>query len=329
VFISSSEGREKLGMRRMNRMKRKGLVTILLVALLAGLLGFSLVTYILSDKKSTDPATQIQTTAQTAAGQTGESNPQNTSRQAANEKDNSAITTVLGGDQPLPGQPRSEKWTAIVPRIVSRLALAALLAAMLAFRPRRDLSATKRNLFVAQTQILLAVVASALMMIVGDNAARAFGIFAAASLVRFRTNIRDPKETTVLLMSLSLGLATGVGRWDVAIILTLFVLPLLWLLESRESQQVFRSMELTVRTRDTDSMQNILKRVFQQHGFNAELREIDPPDEAEPVGCVMYSVNMNLSVSTDQISDEIHASDPKNIEGIEWQQKKDASYIYQ
>jgi hypothetical protein len=76
-------------------------------------------------------------------------------------------------------------------------------------------------------------------------------------------------------------------------------------------------------------MQNILKRVFQQHGFNAELREIDPPDEAEPVGCVMYSVNMNLSVSTDQISDEIHASDPKNIEGIEWQQKKDASYIYQ
>jgi uncharacterized membrane protein YhiD involved in acid resistance len=316
----------------MDRMKRKGLVTILLVALLAGLLGFALVMYILSDKKSTDPATEIQTTAQTAAGQTGEisnNTRSNKQQQAANEKDSSAITNVLGGDQPLPGQPRGEKWTTIIPRIVSRLSLAALLAAMLAFRPRRDLSATKRNLFVAQTQILLAVVASALMMIVGDNAARAFGIFAAASLVRFRTNIRDPKETTVLLMSLSLGLATGVGRWDVAIILTLFVLPLLWLLESRESQQVFRSMELTVRTRDTNSMQTILKRIFQQHRFNAELREIDPPDEAEPVGCVMYSVNMNLSVSTDQISDEIRAFDPKNIEGIEWQQKKDASYIYQ
>lgn len=301
-------------------------MTVLLVALLAGLLGFALVTYILSDKKATDPASQIQTTAQTAAGET---NNNTQSPKAANEKDNSAMTTVLGGDQSLPGQPRNEKWTTIVPRIVSRLSLAALLAAMLAFRPRRDLSATKRNLFVAQTQILLAVVASALMMIVGDNAARAFGIFAAASLVRFRTNIRDPKETTVLLMSLSLGLATGVGRWDVAIILTLFVLPLLWLLESRESQQVFRSMELTVRTRDTNSMQNILKGIFQQHGFSAELREIDPPDEAEPVGCVMYSVNMNLSISTDQISDEIRAFDPKNIEGIEWQQKKDASYIYQ
>ncbi|MDT4956021.1 MAG: hypothetical protein QOJ02_4159 [Acidobacteriota bacterium] len=315
----------------MNQTKRTGWVTVLLVALMAGLLGFALVTYILSDKRSADPATQIQTTAQTVTGQTGQanSNAQSARPQAANEKDNSAVTNILGGNQPLPGQARSETWMTVIPRIVSRLLLAALLAAMLAFRPRRDLHATRRNLFVAQTQILLAVVASALMMIVGDNAARAFGIFAAASLVRFRTNIRDPKETTVLLIGLSLGLATGVGHWDVAVILTLFVLPLLWLLESRESQQVFRSMELTVRTRDTNSMQNILKRVFQQHGFNAELRQINPPDEEEPVGCVMYSVNMNLSFSTDQISDEIRALDPKNIEGIEWEQKKDASYIYQ
>jgi uncharacterized membrane protein YhiD involved in acid resistance len=315
----------------MNQTERTGWVTVLLVTLMAGLLGFALVTYILSDKRSADPATQIQTTAQTVTDQTGQanSNTQSARPQAANEKDNSAVTNILGGNQPLPGQARSETWMTVIPRIVSRLLLAALLAAMLAFRPRRDLHATRRNLFVAQTQILLAVVASALMMIVGDNAARAFGIFAAASLVRFRTNIRDPKETTVLLIGLSLGLATGVGHWDVAVILTLFVLPLLWLLESRESKQVFRSMELTVRTRDADSMQNILKRVFQQHGFNAELRQINPPDEEEPVGCVMYSVNMNLSFSTDQISDEIRALDPKNIEGIEWEQKKDASYIYQ
>jgi uncharacterized membrane protein len=315
----------------MNQAKRTGWVTFLLVALMAALLGFALVTYILSDKRATDPVGQIQATAQTVAGQAeaANNNAQGARPQAANEKNNSAATDILGGGQSLPGQARTEQWMTVIPRIVSRLLLAALLAAMLAFRPRRDLHATRRNLFVAQTQILLAVVASALMMIVGDNAARAFGIFAAASLVRFRTNIRDPKETTVLLIGLSLGLATGVGHWDVAVILTLFVLPLLWLLESRESQQVFRLMELRVKTRDTDSMQEILKRIFQQHGFSAELREIDPPDEEAPVGCVMYSVNMNLSFSTDQISDEIRALDQKNIEGIEWEQKKDASYIYQ
>jgi uncharacterized membrane protein YhiD involved in acid resistance len=319
-------------------MKRRDWKTILIVALLAGLLGFALVAYLMSDKKSDNPAAQIQKTAQ-ATTPLAEQNANTQTTQPTNSKESngkegsskegSSVPEILGMSDDSSGSHKTDKWTVVVPRIVVRLTLAALLASLLAFRPRKDLSRTKRNLFVAQTQILLSVVASALMMIVGDNAARAFGIFAAASLVRFRTNIRDPKETTVLLISLSIGLATGVGRWDVAVILAMFVLPLLWLLESRESEQVFRSMELTVKTRDTETMQEMLKRIFERHGFRAELREINPPDDDEPVGCIMYSVNMSLSVSTDQVSDEIRALDPKNIEGIEWEQTKDDSYIYQ
>jgi uncharacterized membrane protein YhiD involved in acid resistance len=315
-------------------MKNKGLVTVLLVALLAALLGFGLVTYIVSDKRPADTAAQIQNTASRASSPDGQPTGANTQAapapQTSSSTNSNPMLDLLGGEQPLPGEERTEKWTVTMPRIIIRLALAAMLAVILAFRPRRDVPITKRNLFVAQTQILLAVVASALMMIVGDNAARAFGIFAAASLVRFRTNIRDPKEITVLLISLSLGLATGVGRWDLAIVLSLFTLPLLWLLESKESEQVFRSMELTVKTRNTDKMQHALQIIFRRHNFTAELRQIDPPDEDEPVGCVTYSVNMNLNVSTDTISKEIRESDPEGVEVIEWEQKKDSSsYIYQ
>src|SRR6185369_214271 len=124
-------------------------------------------------------------------------------------------------------------WAETMGRISLRLVLAALLGAALAFRPRKRILALKRNPYVSQTQILLAIVAAALMIIVGDNAARAFGIFAAVSLVRFRTNIRDPKEITVLLISLALGLASGVGRWDLALALAIFSLIVLWMLEWR------------------------------------------------------------------------------------------------
>ena len=313
-------------------MKKSGLQTILVVALLAGLLGFAIVAYMFSDKSPPDPVTQIQSTAQTAAppGGTAADTNANTQTPATSDSNRTFFDEMFGQDETLPGQVRRERWTTIIPRIIIRLALAALLAGVLAFRPRKDLPMRQRNLYVAQTQILLAVVASALMMIVGDNAARAFGIFAAVSLVRFRTNIRDPKEVTVLLISLSIGLASGVGRWDLAIILSLFVLPLLWLLESREGEEAFRSMELTVKTRDTSAMQEILQRIFQQHQFEAELRQLDPPDEDEPVGCIMYYVNMNLGISTDRLSEEIRLSDPKNVEAIEWDQKKgDSSYIYQ
>ena len=213
--------------------------------------------------------------------------------------------------------------------IVLRLFLSVVLSAALAFRPRKNAPLFGRNLYVAQTQILLAVVAAALMLIVGDNTARAFAIFAAVSLVRFRTNIRDPKEVTVLLISLALGLATGVGRWDLGAILCIFALVLLWVLEFNESEQVFRSMELTVKSRNTEATQERLKKIFQRYKLEGEIRQIDPPDETNPVGCIMYYLNLRLNLSTDYLSDRIFDLDSENVEGIQWSQKKGNSYIYQ
>lgn len=212
--------------------------------------------------------------------------------------------------------------------IVLHLLIAVLLSTVLAFRPRKNFPLFQRNLYVAQTQILLSSVAAALMMIVGDNAARAFAIFAAVSLVRFRTNIRDPKEVTVLLISLALGLASGVGRWDLGVALCAFSLLLLWVLEYNEQEQAFRSMELTVKTRDTDRTQEILKKIFKRNQLDAEVRKMDPEDEDDPIGKIQYYLNLRLNLSTDILSDRILAAD-KNIEGIQWSKTKSATDVYQ
>jgi len=224
------------------------------------------------------------------------------------------------------GQP--EGWMIFALRVTLRLSLAAVLAAMLAFRPRKNMKVLRRNPYVAETEILLAVVAAALMMIVADNAARAFGIFAAASLVRFRTNIRDPKEITVLLINLAIGLATGVGRWELAVILSVFVLSTLWILEYFESEQVIRSMQLRIRTHNVADTDDALRGIFQRRNLTAELRELDREDSEEQLGRVVYHVTVGPHVSTDQLSDEIFSSDPHNIDTVEWRQKKNVSYTY-
>jgi hypothetical protein len=235
----------------------------------------------------------------------------------------------LTGHQALPDtQADQDTWDVVTARVLLRFLIAALLASLLAFRWRRGLSISKRNPYVAQTQILLAVVAAAMMMIVGDSAARAFGIFAAVSLVRFRTNIRDPKETTVLLVCLGIGLASGVGRLDMALILALFVLVTLWILEHFEEGQIFRSMELCVATLKVDHTNEILKRIFARHKFDIELRELDREDEEDPLGKIVYLVNLNTTASTDDLSDEILAADSENIDKVEWEQKKSSTYIY-
>ncbi len=308
---------------------------IVVVAFAAALAGFLLAAGFWSLNRPQRPAQPQQQGPQQQAGQSAQTNAQQQGQGAQQQQGGEDFVSKLFGlgDQPAAQsqQPTEDAdWRVRVPRMILRLALAAALTAMLAFRPRKDSNVIQRNLYVAQTQILLAVVASSLMMVVGDNAARAFGIFAAVSLVRFRTNIRDPKEITVLLISLAIGLATGVGRWELAIILTLFVFPLLWLLERRESEEVFRTMELTVKTRNTEATQDMLREIFDRYDMSAEMRQIDPPDEAEPVGCVTYYVQMSLNLSTDELSEEIMSLDAgQQLEGIEWSQKKNTSYVYQ
>lgn len=314
--VSASHGRRRS--RRSAMMKSVPKSVLIVAAIVLGVAIAVLATYLLFSRTSSpSPSTNLQTP--TAAATPAQTNPP-----AANDSPIPGVPMP----QPSTAPPTDEGVIAQAARITLRLALAALLTSLLAFRPRKDLPVMQRNPYVGQTQILLAVVASAMMMIVADNAARAFGIFAAASLVRFRTNIRDPKEITVLLVCLGIGLATGVGKVEMAIILALFVLIMLWVLEYYEPAQVFRALELTIMTRKVDETDELLREIFDRYQLSSELRIIDREDEEDPMGKIVYYVNLNPKISTDKLSEEIFAVDPANIDAVRWDQKKSQSYIY-
>lgn len=296
-------------------------VTVAVLGLfIAILLGAGLLAYVLREESGIQRRTSALPAASPTAGTTTDENQ--------SQREIPLFGELFGPDATGLSPSTFSTWEATSARIALRFSLAAFLAALLAFRPRRGVSVVRRNPYVAQTQILMAVVAGAMMMVVGDSAARAFGIFAAASLVRFRTNIRDPKETTVLLVCLGVGLAAGVGRWDMAAILTLFVLLTLSVLEYFEKYQVFRSMEICVQTRSVERADHILKGLFERHGFNYELRRLDREDADEPVGKLVYLVNLDPVISTSRLSEEILSADRDNIDSVEWEQKESKTYIY-
>ena len=266
-----------------------------LVIFVAVLVGSALLVYFLLERSGPS----VTNVTDRAAAVSGQPTP-------APTNGNHTILNELFGLDRAEVKPHEEGDRAIIAaRVLLRFLIAALLAMLLAFRWRRGLSITKRNPYVAQTQILLAVVAAAMMMIVGDSAARAFGIFAAASLVRFRTNIRDPKETTVLLICLGVGLACGVGRLDMALILTIFVLLALWVLEHFESGQVFRSMQVCIETRNLDRTRQVLKNLFDKHGFTYEIRQLERAADEGDNSKIVYVLSLGSSDTTDQLSEEI------------------------
>ena len=65
-------------------------------------------------------------------------------------------------------------------------------------------------------QVLLCVSGAMIMMIIGESLPRAFGIAGAASIIRFRAPVEDPKDITILFLLMALGMATGLGAFAIA-----------------------------------------------------------------------------------------------------------------
>lgn len=68
-----------------------------------------------------------------------------------------------------------------------------------------------------QAIILGSLVTCMIMMAVGDNFAVGFGIIGAVAIIRFRTLISDPRNIIFMFAGISVGIATGVYGYSIAI----------------------------------------------------------------------------------------------------------------
>ena len=73
------------------------------------------------------------------------------------------------------------------------------------------------------TNIFVAIIVCMVIMIIGNNLARAFALVGALSIIRFRTVVKDTKDTAFIFWSLAVGMASGTGSYFLAISGTIFL----------------------------------------------------------------------------------------------------------
>jgi hypothetical protein len=197
---------------------------------------------------------------------------------------------------------------------VFALPLATVLGAALALRPRRR-GTPNRSSQVVQTQIILAIIGALVMIVVGTSLARAFGVVGAAGLVRYRAKIDDPKDAGVMLTTLAVGLACGIGLYGLAIFATIFLVGVLWVIESFEPS-ARQQFILEIKAKEAGKLQPKIEALLRRRRVRYELRESKPEEFS-------YMVEMPMEVKTDGISAEIIALDPDPGTGVEWKTEKD------
>ncbi len=245
--------------------------------------------------------------APTASGN-GQSAPDsNDSRQAAK----SVFAEAGFGDGPV-DTTWDAQWESLRHALV-RLPAAALLSSILAFRPRRR-GTPKRQAPVIQTQIVLALVGAMVMLVVGASLARAFGIVGAAGLIRYRAKIEDPKDAGVMLSTLAIGLASGVGLYLFAIFATLFVLGVLLVIESIDPEP-YLLFDLAITVKDSASLKESIEGVLRRRRIPFELRSTSTEE-------ICYEVKLPLDTHTDKVSDALMSLNPARSINVKWEQKK-------
>lgn len=199
---------------------------------------------------------------------------------------------------------------------MARLPIAAGLAVALALRPRRR-GTPRRQAPVIQTQIILAIVGAVVMLVVGASLARAFGIVGAAGLVRYRAKIEDPKDAGVMLSTLAIGLASGVGLWMLATFSTAFILVILWVVESFEptARLLF---ELKVKRKDSIALKTGIEELLTRHRLEHEFRSATT-DEV----CYEVKIPIDRRSKINRITDTILKLNADEETGVEWEEKKE------
>jgi hypothetical protein len=189
------------------------------------------------------------------------------------------------------------------------LPLATALGAALALRPRRR-GTPKRSSQVVQTQIILAIIGALVMIVVGTSLARAFGVVGAAGLVRYRAKIDDPKDAGVMLTTLAVGLGCGVGVYGLAVFATVFLMAVLWIIESFEPS-ARKEFILEVKSKQAVKLQPLVEALLRRRRVKYEMRESTPEEFS-------YFVQLPMELKTDGVSAEIIALDPDTGTGVEW-----------
>ena len=107
--------------------------------------------------------------------------------------------------------------------IVGAIGLSFLLTIVIAAVYRR----THRGTFYTQdyvhTLIILGMVVTAVIMVVGQSLERAFAVFAAFSIIRFRRSVPETRDIGFIFFAMAVGMASGARQYALAVLTTLVI----------------------------------------------------------------------------------------------------------
>ncbi len=159
------------------------------------------------------------------------------------------------------------------------------LAAVLGFVVSLVYRATHKGLSYSQsftqTIFLVAVIVAIVMMVIGGSLSKAFALVGALSIIRFRTVVKDTKDTAFVFASLALGMAAGTSSYELAAIGTVVISGIAWGMHATNFGALYKSEFILRFAFDQSKDSAVYLEQINQGAKRASLLHIEPSGDGD------------------------------------------------
>ena len=174
---------------------------------------------------------------------------------------------------------------------------------------------THRGLSYSQsfvvTNIFIAVIVCMVIMIIGNNLARAFALVGALSIIRFRTVVKDTKDTAYIFWSLAVGMAAGTGSYFLALAGTVIITFIAIILYVTNYGSIYKSeFILQFRSTNGNDKKNEYNKIISEYTKSSKLLNVESSGDNKSLK-LSFDVVMKEDKSYDQF-----VTDLSSIQGL-------------
>jgi uncharacterized membrane protein YhiD involved in acid resistance len=145
-------------------------------------------------------------------------------------------------------------------------------------------------------------------MVVSGNGAIAFGMFAAFSVIRFRTNLGQSRDLAFVFFAMAIGMVVGARQYPMAFIITGIVGTAIVVLSKTDAFAPRRASHLlTLRMTSEMDFEKLLTPIFDQFTDRVHLVRISSA-QAGMMTELRYGLQMKLGVNTPEFMEALHAA---------------------
>ena len=125
--------------------------------------------------------------------------------------------------------------------ILMNLSLAILLGMFISYVYKLTHKGVSYSQSFMLTIVFVTIIVAMVMMVIGNNIARAFSLVGALSIIRFRTVVKDTKDTAFIFLALAAGMGAGTASYFLAVSGTLITSLVAYILYRTNYGSIFSS----------------------------------------------------------------------------------------